>query len=33
MDTSDAVRVAYDSGKRFEILVEPELAKESKLEG
>lgn len=33
MDTSDAVRVAYDNGRRFEILVEPELAKESNLEG
>jgi len=30
MDTSDAVRVSYDEGKSFEILVEPELAKEAK---
>ncbi|MFB6244974.1 MAG: ribosome assembly factor SBDS [Candidatus Nanohaloarchaea archaeon] len=32
MDTSDAVRVRYDEGKQFEILVEPDLAKEAKLE-
>lgn len=33
MDTSDAIRVRYKGDKEFEILVEPDLAKESKLEG
>lgn len=33
MDTSDAVRIRYDNGSEFEILVDPELAKEAKLEG
>ncbi len=33
MDTSDAVRIRYDNGKEFEILVDPDLAKEAKLEG
>ncbi|MFB6208986.1 MAG: ribosome assembly factor SBDS [Candidatus Nanohaloarchaea archaeon] len=33
MDTSDAITVQYRGDKQFEILVEPELAKESKLEG
>jgi ribosome maturation protein SDO1 len=33
MDTSDAIRVRYDGEKDFEILVEPDLAKEAKLEG
>lgn len=32
MDTSDAITVQYKDGKQFEILVEPELAKEAKLE-
>lgn len=33
MDTSDAVKVRYSNDKEFEILVEPDLAKEAKLEG
>lgn len=33
LDTSDAIRIRYDEGKVFEILVEPEPAKEAKLEG
>lgn len=33
MDTSDAVRIRYDNGNEFEILVDPELAKDAKLEG
>ncbi|WP_414837037.1 ribosome assembly factor SBDS [Candidatus Nanohalococcus occultus] len=33
MDTSDAIRVRYKGDKPFEILVEPELAKEVKLDG
>lgn len=33
MNTSDAITVKYKNGKQFEILVEPELAKEAKLEG
>lgn len=33
MDTSEAIRVRYDNGKTFEILVDPDLAKEAKLEG
>ena len=33
MDTSDAVRVSYRGDDEFEILVEPDLAKEVKLEG
>ncbi len=33
MDTSDAIKVRYSGGKDFEILVEPDLAKEAKLEG
>lgn len=33
MDTSDAIKVRYDGEKKFEILVEPDLAKEAKLEG
>lgn len=33
MDTSDAIKVRYKDGKQFEILVEPDLAKEAKLEG
>ncbi|PSH01436.1 MAG: ribosome assembly factor SBDS [Nanohaloarchaea archaeon SW_10_44_10] len=33
MDTSDAIKLQYRGDKQFEILVEPDLAKESKLEG
>lgn len=33
MDTSDAIKVRYTKDKQFEILVEPDLAKETKLEG
>lgn len=33
MDTSDAVRIRYDNGSEFEILVDPDLAKDAKLEG
>jgi len=33
MDTSDAIKVKYKGSQEFEILVEPELAKEAKLEG
>jgi len=33
LDTSDAIRIRYDEGKVFEILVEPEPAKKAKLEG
>lgn len=33
METSDAIKVRYSSDKDFEILVEPDLAKEAKLEG
>lgn len=33
MDTSDAIKVRYSKGKDFEILVEPDLGKEAKLEG
>lgn len=33
MDTSEAITVQYRGDKQFEILVDPELAKESKLEG
>lgn len=33
MDTSDAIRVSYRGENDFEILVEPDLAKEAKLEG
>lgn len=33
MDTSEAITISYSGGKDFEILVDPELAKESKLEG
>ncbi len=33
MDTSDAIKVRYSGDKEFEILVEPDLAKEAKLEG
>lgn len=33
MDTSDAIKVQYRDNKDFEILVEPDLAKEAKLEG
>lgn len=33
MDTSDAITVQYRGDKQFEILVEPDLAKEAKLEG
>lgn len=33
MDTSDAIRVRYTGDNDFEILVEPDLAKEAKLEG
>jgi len=33
LDTSDAIRIRYDKGKVFEILVEPEPAKKAKLEG
>jgi len=33
MDTSDAIKVRYKGDKEFEILVDPDLAKEAKLEG
>ncbi|MFB6166807.1 MAG: ribosome assembly factor SBDS [Candidatus Nanohaloarchaea archaeon] len=33
METSDAIKVRYSNDKDFEILVEPDLAKEAKLEG
>lgn len=33
METSDAIKVRYSNDKDFEILVEPGLAKEAKLEG
>lgn len=33
MDTSDAIKVRYKNDKQFEILVDPDLAKEAKLEG
>lgn len=33
MDTSDAIKVQYKGDKDFEILVDPDLAKEAKLEG
>lgn len=33
MDTSDAITVQFRGDKQFEILVEPDLAKEAKLEG
>jgi ribosome maturation protein SDO1 len=33
VDTSDAIRIRYEDGKTFEILVEPEPAKKAKLEG
>lgn len=33
MDTSDAITVQYKDGKQFEILVDPDLAKEVKMEG
>lgn len=33
MDTSDAITVQYRGDKQFEILVQPDLAKEAKLEG
>lgn len=33
MDTSDAVTIQYRGDREFEILVEPDLAKETKLEG
>ncbi len=33
MDTSDAIKVRYSGDKDFQILVEPELAREAKLEG
>lgn len=33
MDTSDAITVQYRGDKQFEILVEPDLAKEAKLDG
>ncbi len=33
MDTSDAIRVRYSGDKEFEILVDPELAKEVRFEG
>ena len=33
IDTSDAIRIRYEDGKTFEILVEPEPAKKAKLEG
>lgn len=33
MDTSDAVKVRYSGNKDFEILVDPDLGKEAKLEG
>ncbi len=33
MDTSDAIKVRYSGDKDFQILVEPDLAKEARLEG
>jgi ribosome maturation protein SDO1 len=33
MDTSDAITVQYKGDKKFEILVDPDLAKEAKMEG
>lgn len=33
VDTSDAIKVRYSGSKDFEILVDPDLAKEAKLEG
>jgi ribosome maturation protein SDO1 len=33
MDTSEAIKISYSGGKDFEILVDPDLAKEAKLEG
>lgn len=33
MDTSDAIKVRYKGSKEFEIMVEPDLAKEAKMEG
>jgi conserved hypothetical protein TIGR00291 len=33
MDTSEAITISYSEGKDFEILVDPDLAKEAKLEG
>lgn len=33
MDTSEAIKVTYDGNKKFEVLVDPDLAKEAKLEG
>lgn len=33
MDTSDAIKVKYKRNKEFEILVDPDLAKEAKMEG
>lgn len=33
MDTSEAVRVRYEGDQEFEILVEPDLGKEAKMEG
>lgn len=33
MDTSDAIKVRYKGDKQYEILVDPDLAKEAKLEG
>lgn len=33
MDTSDAIKVRFKGSKQYEILVDPELAKEAKLEG
>ena len=33
MDTSEAIKITYSDGKDFEILVDPDLAKEAKMEG
>lgn len=33
MDTSEAITISYSDGKGFEILVDPDLAKEAKMEG
>jgi len=33
MDTSDAITVQFKGDKQFEILVDPDLAKEAKMEG
>ena len=33
MDTSEAITISYSGGKDFEILVDPDLAKEAKMEG